>query len=231
MRKRDLDALYRILDWYEHREGNRIYIGEISRKTLPAKGWCFFYEKGECRQKTSEPRIVRVESYSEQDEKISIYNQLLTHRGNIAGVYSGGGNHRRSFLRKHIGTAIMNKLARSCTTWEEDQVNASTRKTEHWLESLVSEVTGSMEVLVVPIDNNRDMGRIAKYIEKNAIALLSNFNKDPVDSPSSDWLGSRCSNPLVRGSGVWNSNGVMYQYDQHFLEVFKRIVRGSVKSD
>ncbi len=228
MRKKDLDMFYRLLDWYEHQEDNRIAIGQVSRNLLPARGWCFFYEKGECRQNLSVQRVVRVESHYEYDDKNSIYNQILTHRGNIAGVYSGGGNHRISVLRKHIGTAIMNKLNRSCTTWENDKANTSTRKKEHWLELLVSEETSSMEVLVVPIEDSNPE-RIAKYIEQNAIALLSNFNKKPMDGPSSDWLGNYCSNTLVRGSGLWNSNGVMYQYDRHFMEIFEILVKASIK--
>ncbi len=224
MRKRDLDVLYRTLDWYEHRKGKRIALGKVSRDLLPVRGWCFFFENGEYRQNMSIPRIVRVESHCALDDKMSVYNQILKHRGNIAGAYMGGGNHRRSFLRKHIGTAIMNKLARYCETWEEDRAKASIRRAEHWLETMVSSATSSMEVLVVPIENIGDMDITAKYIEQNMIALLSNFNEDPVDSPSLDWLGNFCSNALVRGSGLWNSNGVMLQYDHNSLKIFQRLM-------
>jgi hypothetical protein len=56
------------------------------------------------------------------------------------------------------------------------------------------------------------------YIERNAIALLSNYNKRPLDPPSNAWLGHRCNRERVRNSGLWNSNHVDETYDPAFLD-------------
>ncbi len=206
-------------------------LGEVKRDSLPESGWCFYFEEGERRYDMSIPRVVRVESYSSQDTKRPIYRQLLKHRGSIAGTYSGGGNHRLSVLRKHIGTAIINSLALPCQTWEEEKANAFIRKEEHWLETMVSEISSSMEVLLLSFEAGQERDRILEYVEQNAIALLSNFNKYPIDSPSPDWLGNFCSNELVKESGLWNTNGVMLKYDHNFLEIFQKIVKESLKAN
>ncbi len=204
-------------------------MGEVRRNLIPERGWCFFFEKGEYRNDTSISRVVRVENHRSQDTKMSIYSQLLKHRGNKAGAYSGGGNHRLSLLRNHIGVSIMSNLALPCKTWEEGKANRTIRREEHWLETMVSETVSSMEVLVVPTEDGREWDRITKYVAQNAIALLSNFNKYPIDSPSPDWLGNFCTNALVRESGLWNTNGVMLKYDHRFLEIFRKIVCESKK--
>jgi hypothetical protein len=64
-------------------------------------------------------------------------------------------------------------------------------------------------------------------IERNTIALLSNFNKSPLDPPSPDWLGRHCNRDrdCVRASGLWNQNHVHESYDPEFLDDLERHVR------
>jgi len=227
MRKTDLDALYQILDGYEQRRDRKISLAELSRTHSPRWGCCFFYEKGEYREESGAPRIVRVESYPRLEAKTDMYSQLILHRGTIAGVFTGGGNHRLSLLRKHIGTAMMNRMQISCESWEDEQFNASVRKLEHPLEVRVSEVISRMEVLMISFEDNDIEKQALRYIQKNAVALLSNWQKEVLDPPSPDWMGKFCSNVLVRDSGLWNTNGVMQRYDSSFIPKFKKIIEQS----
>lgn len=221
MRKRDLDTLYGLLEDYEERAGRRIALSELSRKLLPQGGCCLYWDPEEKRQETFKQRIVRVECYPPEDD--NMLSQLLKHRGTIAGTYKGGGNHRQSLLRHHIGTALINKNQESYDTWEGDQANAAIRKKEHPLETMVSRVSSQMQVLVIPVKNHDNVK--LKYIEQNLIALLSNWGKKAIDPPSPGWLGHYCSNILVRDSGLWNTNGVMLHYEQQFLWLMSAILQ------
>ena len=62
------------------------------------------------------------------------------------------------------------------------------------------------------------------YIERNTIALLSNYGKPPLDAPSGHWLGHDCNRERVRISGLWNSNHVDEAYDPAFLDVLATFV-------
>jgi hypothetical protein len=62
------------------------------------------------------------------------------------------------------------------------------------------------------------------YIERNAIALLSNYKRPALDPASAAWLGHSCDRERVRASGLWNSNHVEESYDPAFLETLSKLV-------
>ena len=62
------------------------------------------------------------------------------------------------------------------------------------------------------------------YIERNAIALLSNYGKAQLDPPSCQWLGLWRDQKRVEKSGLWNSNHVNEQYQPGFLEKLESAV-------
>jgi hypothetical protein len=62
------------------------------------------------------------------------------------------------------------------------------------------------------------------YIERNSIALLSNYNKSPIDPPSLGWLGHHSDKERIRKSGLWNQNYVEETCDPDFLDTFDRLV-------
>ena len=62
------------------------------------------------------------------------------------------------------------------------------------------------------------------YIERNAIALLSNFSGQKLDAPSETWLGSLCNREKVRKSGLWIQIHVDEEYDPAFLDVLENLV-------
>lgn len=62
------------------------------------------------------------------------------------------------------------------------------------------------------------------YIERNSIALLSNFEQPPVDPASAHWLGRHCDRERVRASGLWNNNHVNETYDPAFLRRLEYLI-------
>lgn len=75
-----------------------------------------------------------------------------------------------------------------------------------------------MQLLWVAINDQPGPGSARRYIERNAIALLSNFGKELIDPPSPTWLGQYCNRPRVRSSGLWNADHVDEAYDTKFLD-------------
>ena len=64
-------------------------------------------------------------------------------------------------------------------------------------------------------------GEHARVVERNAIALLSNLAKPPLDPPSGNWRGIACDRGKgrVRDSALWNQNHVDEAYNAAFLDV------------
>ncbi len=88
----------------------------------------------------------------------------------------------------------------------------------------VSKVIGAMPFVCLALDDEPGAESQRGYIERNAIALLSNFGKRPLDPPSDGWLGRACNRERVRKSGLWNQNHVDEAYDPAFLGCFEKLV-------
>ena len=97
------------------------------------------------------------------------------------------------------------------------------------MEQAVSRAIGAMPLLWLSVDDEPGPESRRGFIERNAIALLSNFGKQPLDPPSRVWLGRDCNREKVRCSGLWNSNHVDEDYDPEFLEALKRLVATAEK--
>ena len=82
----------------------------------------------------------------------------------------------------------------------------------------------AMPFLWLGIDDETGPASLRGYIERNAIALLSNCRREPLDPPSSGWLGHHCDRERGRSSGLWNSNHVDEKYDPAFLGTLERLV-------
>jgi hypothetical protein len=81
-----------------------------------------------------------------------------------------------------------------------------------------------MPFIWLSADDEPGSGSVRGYLERNSIALLSNYDKEPVDTPSPTWLGHHCDRPRVRKSGLWSSNHVDEASDPAFLDVFDQLV-------
>lgn len=222
----DLRRLYQSLRILERRVGGaRTLATTHGRMDWPTRGVYFFLEHGETRTDTGEgPRVVRVGTHAlKAGAATKLWTRLATHRGPAR---SGGGNHRGSVFRLIVGTAIIERDAIDCPSWD-DYPNSAPRRIrqdERDVEIAVSRTIGAMPVLWLPVLDEPGPDSLRGYIERNAISLLTNYGRPPLDPPSDSWLGHRCSRDKVRLSGLWNSDHVDETYDPGFLDTMARLV-------
>jgi hypothetical protein len=205
----DLGSFYSILDRLEQRLGGAKTLGDCSgRFPWPQRGVYFFFEGGENRNDSGiGPRVVRVGTHSlTSSSRTNLWTRLSQHRGQAG---SGGGNHRGSIFRLIVGAALISRDQHACVSWGKDSSAArEIREQEIELERAVSAVIRAMPFLWLAIGDEPGAGSLRGYIERNAIALLSNFDRTPADTPSFGWLGHHSNRERVRKSGLWNSNHV-----------------------
>jgi hypothetical protein len=208
----DLRRFNRILGVLEEGLGGARILSECNgRLSWPQRGVYFFMEQGEERSDTGTGRrIVRVGTHAlTQGSRTKLWNRLSQHRGQI-----GGGNHRGSIFRLIIGTALMADDGDLFSTWGKGSTaTVAIRSGETRLECEVSKVVGAMPILWLAVDDDPGKASLRGYIERNSIALLSNYRKPRLDPASQTWLGHYCNRERVRESCLWNSNHVDEQYD------------------
>ena len=95
------------------------------------------------------------------------------------------------------------------------------------MECEVSQVIGKMPVLWLSIEDDPGPESLRGTVERNSIALLSNYNKPSLDPPSRRWLGHHSDRERVWKSGLWNYNHVDEGYDPAFLDHLDRFVSGT----
>lgn len=217
-----LDNFYKLLGELERKTGKMTLCECDNKVDWPEYGVYFFFEEGEFRENSREFRVVRAGSNAgDQSDNTSLWSHLRLHRGTIAGKYAGGGNHRVSFFRLHIGTSLINKEGIDCDSWGQgSSANARTRDKEHPLEMRVSEIINHMPFLWLKVNSAAQ----AEYIEKNTIALLNNFQKQAIDKPSAGWLGHYCNNSFVKKSGLWNVDYVENKYNPNFIHELEKLI-------
>ena len=221
-----LKTFYELIGLLEARIGGARALAECSgTRDWPRRGVYFFREEGESRTDTGTgPRIVRVGTHAlKAGSGTTLRSRLSQHRGQLR---SGGGNHRGSIFRLIVGTALIARDGYHCPTWDDRKSSApaAIRAGEQALERAVSEIIGAMPFLWVGIDDEPGADSARGIIERNAIGLLSNYGKEPIDPPSSRWLGHYCNRSRVRASGLWNANHVDEAYDPAFLDRLEMLV-------
>ncbi len=234
-RREDLDRFYHLLDVLSQRLGGPRLLRDCGgRDGWPERGVYFFFEDGEMREDGRRPRVLRVGTHAlSGSSRTTLWKRLAQHRGTLSGSRAGGGNHRGSVFRHHVGTAL---LARDGypedvrRAWASPRADGRIRDIEHRLERAVSEHIRRMPFLwlAVPDAPGREGDR--GYLEANAIGLLSNYGREPIDPPSAGWLGRWAESPKVRESGLWNVNHAEQGYDPAFLDVLERYVSGLAAS-
>ncbi len=221
-REEDLDRLYLIMDELEHRVvGKRLLSKCDGKMNWPQRGVYFFFEEGELRE-NGRKRIVRVGTHAlKQNSKSTLWKRLRQHKGTDRGRHMGGGNHRGSIFRLHVGTAIIKRDGLDMSTWGVgNTAKGDIRDTEYPVEKMVSGYIRSMPFLWVAINDPPGPESLRGYIERNCIGLLSNYEKyETIDPPSPNWLGRYADRDKIRLSGMWNVNHVDEGYDKSFLDV------------
>lgn len=224
-RKDHLRRFYLLLDELENHIGGAKTLAACSgRMDWPRRGIYFFREIGEDRSDTGVgPRIVRVGTHAlSEGSGTKLWGRLAQHKGIVK---TGGGNHRGSIFRLIVGTALIKRHGYTSRSWGSGSTALATiRKKEEQIEAEVSKVIRSMPFLWLAIDDEAGSGSLRGYIERNSIALLSNFEKAPLDPPSRRWLGRHCNREKVIKSGLWNQNHVDEDYDPAFLNKMRTLI-------
>lgn len=226
----DLIRLYSILGRLERRiGGRRLLASSDGRSGWPERGVYFFMEDGEYRTDSGDGlRVVRVGTHAlTSSSRTTLWRRLSQHKGQKA---SGGGNHRGSIFRLLVGSTLLKVPGAAYPTWGiKNSAPQDVRGLEEPFEREVSGIIGAMPFLWLEIDDAPAAGSMRGFVERNAIALLSNLAKPPLDPPSANWRGSACDRGKgrVRDSGIWNQNHVDEAYDPAFLDLLERLVNES----
>lgn len=77
---------------------------------------------------------------------------------------------------------------------------------------------GEMPFLWLTVDDAPGPDSMRALIERNSIALLSNFKREALDRPSETWLGRWSGRERVRDSGLWNNAHVDAGHVPEFLD-------------
>jgi hypothetical protein len=230
-RRKDLIRFYSILDCLEQAIGGARTLGDCrGRMDWPTRSVYFFRENVENRSDTGiGPRIGRVGTHAlKAGGSTKLWGRLSTDRGQLR---NGGGNHRGSIFRLIVGTALIGRDGYNFPTWGEgSSATKDIRAAEVELERGVSQVIGKMPFLWLSIGDEPGPESMRGKIERNSVALLSNFEKAPLDPPSSQWLGHYCNRERVRASGLWNQNHVDEHYEPDFLDHLDGLVAQMGKS-
>ena len=222
-RRSDLDRLYDLLDRLDARVGGTQRLGNCTGYLdWPDRGVYFFFAEDETRDSTDQFRLTRIGTHAvSTGSGTSLWNRLRTHRGANSGTYEDGGNHRGSVFRKRVGEAMIERggLHDEYPHWGEgSSADRERRLAELDHERRVSEYIRDLPFLCVDVDDEPSPQSDRAYIERNAIALVSNYQKDPLDRRSDDWLGSDSPRSEIRNSGLWNINHVGEQHEKAFLD-------------
>jgi len=226
-RQTDTDEFYALLDELARKvSGPRLLRDCTGDSGWPSHGVYFFYESSEHRPDGTD-RVVRVGTHAlTETSQTKLWNRLRQHHGHIAGRYVGGGNHRASVFRRHVGAAIIRRegLSRELLDSWLDRHNPSAQMAaqEASIEVKVSQYIGSMPFLWLRVPERSDRDSI----ERNSIGLLS-CRTGGLDLPSPDWLGHYAEREQIRDSGLWNVDHVDLRYDPGFLRNLARLVRHS----
>lgn len=233
----DIGRFYALMDALRKRLGGTVTLRECTgRLQWPSRGVYFFFEPGERRKESGNgARVVRVGTHAlKASSRTSLWKRLSQHAG---GRKSGRGNHRGSIFRLLIGEALTAKdPANAPKTWGVGShpaaaavrlggTLAEVRARERELEVSVSRHIGDLPFLFVAAEDEPGPASIRGVLERNSIALLSNYHREALDPASPAWLGRQSGRERVRESGLWNNNHVDETHNPGYLDILERTVR------
>jgi len=188
----------------------------------PHQGVYLFFEPGETRADGSS-RIVRVGTHAlTATSRATLWGRLRQHRGHLGGMHPGGGNHRASVFRRHVGAAIIceNLTGELLESWlDRHGPWPGQAEEEQRIEQAVSAHIRAMPFLWLAVPDRPDRARV----ERNSIALTSCLAQGQ-DQPSSGWLGRYAVRPEISQSGMWNIDHIRHQPEPGFLDLLSQLV-------
>jgi len=226
-RREDLDRFYQLMgDLEEHLGGVQKLKDCTGYMDWPDRGVYFFFASIETRDVNDQLRLTRIGTHAvSEGSSTSLWNRLRTHRGAMSGTYEDGGNHRGSVFRKRVGEAVIDRdgYQEEYPEWGNgSSAGRELRLKELEMERQVSEYLRDLPFLWLNVDDEPSAESQRAYIERNAIALLSNYQKTSIDARSEDWLGKHSRSEKICQSGLWNVNHVEESYDPEFLNLLEQ---------
>ena len=210
-RSTDIELFYQLLGRIKWHVSKPFRLADVRNlNNLPQSGVEFYFEDGEYRfQSNNCNRVVRV-GYSESTPK-----RLTSHNKT--------NNSRFSVFRNHLSVT----LAHRDFNLEMPELG-TIRKRAEWvkencpeIEPKINKHIKKLKVLILEVENSDDL----KYIRKNAIRLLSNFNKQKIIDPcSDDWLGKFHYDKKVKQSHLWNCRLVKGDHDSNFCSTLESLI-------
>jgi hypothetical protein len=126
----------------------------------------------------------------EAGPRTKLWTSLSQHKGQPE---TDGGNHRVSIFRLLVGTSLIARDGHSSPTWAwKNHASRDVRDAKLPMEQAVSQVIGQMSFLWPTTEDKPGPSSLRGVIERNSIALLSNFGKPQLDPQSQGWLGRHC---------------------------------------
>ena len=77
---------------------------------------------------------------------------------------------------------------------------------------------GHSPIPFVNLDDEPGPDSDRAFLERNAIALLSNVGGRAIDPRRASWLGQYSQSAAIRDAGLWNVNHVEESFDPEFLD-------------
>ncbi len=207
--------------------GGRLIRDCSGRLTWPERGVYIVLEELDPRERK---RITRVGTHAvSQGSRTTLWDRISTHRG--AG--HGGGSHRSSIFRSHLGRALLRRGdlgAVSLSTWGVGQsAPADIRNAEATLERQVSAIVGGMKLLWLDVPDAPGPRSDRAYLERNIIGLLSRTNLlSPHSQPVVTWLGDLSDEWRIAVSGLWNLDHLFARPRPEFLDVLECYINATI---
>jgi hypothetical protein len=216
---------YQALDQLaEHLGGPRCLRDCHGADGWPRQGVYFFFEPSEVRA-DGRNRVVRVGTHAlTAASQATLWGRLRQHRGHVGGRHPGGGNHRASVFRRHIGAAIIRRQKLSpdlLDSWlDRHGPRPGHADQEARIEEAISGYIGAMPILWLAVEQRADRG----YIERNSIALTSCL-ADGLDQPSPGWLGHDAARTEISQSGLWNIEHIRHHHEPGFPDLLDQLIQ------
>lgn len=216
MRDDFLHQLYQSLSVLKEKQNGYHYlVNQIPAHTI-VSGVYFFFDNNILREDTLTLKVMRV------GKSQILRKRFKYHKGNLG---NGGGAHRNSVFRQHIGKAFIlrDHLQALYPKWG---IGKGAQPGEYQLEVAISSYIRQLPYLFLHVPNLYEI----ELIETRSIELLSNSNPLlQTDVPNVDWLGYNLVGEIAN-SNLWNIDyvnnyqpGIFQRYEQ-FIGVLNNLI-------
>lgn len=234
-RATDVDRFYSLMQQLRDQVGGYQKLEDCTGyMDWPERGVYFFFAADEARDDSDQARVTRIGTHAvSEGSSTSLWDRLKQHygTGSRSKNHPHGGNHRGSVYRKRVGEAIIHRdnTQNEYPSWDDrwssiDRERDEVRDEEYPLEKQVSTYIRRQPFLWIRVNDDPSKHSDRGVIERNTIALLSNFQKEALDPRKRSWLGKQSPKQEIRNSGLWNVNHVEENYDPDFLDLLEEKV-------